>query len=156
MRWPGRVEIVEVGPRDGLQSLAPVVPTELKLRIIDELISAGLRRIEVTSFARADVVPQLADAEALVARLPMLGDVRYRALVPNLYGARRAIDAGMQEVCVLMTASETYNRLNQNMTIAESMRVVDQVAELALASGVHVVAAVGLAIFCPYEGEIPR
>lgn len=156
MLWPEKVQIVEVGPRDGLQSLARVIPTEVKSRMIEELVAAGLRRIEVTSFVRPDVVPQLADAEALVARLPPLAGVTYRALVPNARAARRAADAGMTEITALIMASETYNKLNQNMSIEQSLVAIDEIAQVARDARMHVVGAVGLALFCPYEGEIPR
>jgi len=155
MQWPESVEIVEVGPRDGLQSIGRVLAGELKVRMIEELVAAGFTRIEVTAFSRPDVVPQHADAEWLVAGLPNAPGVTYRALVPNLRGAERAVACGMGEISVLVTASETYNRLNQNMTIEESLVAMEAIAEHATANGVHVVAAVGLALFCPFEGNIP-
>lgn len=121
MNLPVHATLVEVGPRDGLQSLSQVYPVEVKVELIALLARAGLPKIEITSFVRPDVVPQLADAEDLVARLPRVPGCAYRALVPNRRGADRAAAAGVDEMLALTTASETYNRKNQNMTVEESV-----------------------------------
>jgi hydroxymethylglutaryl-CoA lyase len=155
LNLPVRATLVEVGPRDGLQSLARVYPVEVKVELIALLARSGLPKIEITSFVRADVVPQLADAEELVARLPRVPGCAYRALVPNRRGAERAAAAGVDEVLALTTASETYNRKNQNMSVEESVAAATEIAGVAHAAGLAVTAAIGLALWCPYEGEIP-
>lgn len=155
MQVPAEVEIVDVTLRDGLQSLKKLYPAELKLDIVGRLVATGLKRIEVTSFVRPDVVPQLADAEEVVRGLPGGGGCRFRALVANRRGVDRAIAAGVEEVLALVTASETYNQKNQNMSISRNLEVIDEVAEVARAHGVHVVVAVAMSMFCPYEGDIP-
>jgi crotonobetainyl-CoA:carnitine CoA-transferase CaiB-like acyl-CoA transferase/isopropylmalate/homocitrate/citramalate synthase len=154
MWLPESVEIVEVGPRDGLQSLRRLIPTEVKVQVIETLARAGLRRIEVTSFVRPDVVPQLADADALVRALPVIPACRYRALVANRRGALRAAEAHMSEVVALTMASEPYSRLNQQMSISDSLRALEDIVEVAEPASVHVVGAVGMALFCPYAGDI--
>lgn len=153
---PAAVDVVDVTARDGLQGLRTVLPTSAKLRLIADLIAAGVRRLEVTSFVRADVVPQFADADALCAGLVRLPGVRYRALVPNPRGAQRAADAGLDEWLGLMTVSDTYNRLNQNRTTAEVVDDLGRIAERARDADAAVVLAVGLARWCPYEGRIPH
>lgn len=156
MRLPERVTIVEVGPRDGLQSLPEPYPLELKLQLIELLAEAGLEKIEVTAFVRPDVVPQLADAEEVLARVRRVEGCVYRALVPNRRGAERAAAAGVDEMLGLITASDTYNRKNSNMTVAENLDAIAQVAEVAREAGVPLVVAIGIAMFCPYEGEVPE
>jgi len=155
VQFAGSVEIVDVTLRDGLQSLERVYPLEVKLEILQRLVAAGLRRIEFTSFVRPEVVPQLADAEALAAALPASHDCRFRALIANRQGIERAVAAGVTEVVALITASETYNQMNQNMSIERNIEVIKSIARVADAEGIHVVAAVGMTMFCPYEGEIP-
>lgn len=156
VRLPEQASIVEVGPRDGLQSLPDVHPVEVRLAMIEALVQAGLRRIEVTSFVRDEVVPQLAGAEALVARLPQREGCTYRALVANRRGAERAAEAGLQEVLGLTTASPTYTRKNQNMTLEENLAAVSAIAAVARDARMRLVVTIGLALFCPYEGEIPE
>jgi hydroxymethylglutaryl-CoA lyase len=153
--FPEKVEIVDVTLRDGLQSLEAVYATEVKLQILQKLVEVGLKRIEVTSFVRPDVVPQLADAEAVVRALPLCDGCRFRALVANRRGIERAAVAGIDEVVALITASETYNLKNQNMSIDRNLEVIDEISEVARGEGVHVVVAVGMTMYCPYEGDIP-
>ena len=153
---PARVELLEVGPRDGLQSLERVYPLETKLRLIELLVAAGLQRIEVTSFIKPSVIPQLADATELLAALPRHPGVSYRALAPNLRGVQRAIAAGVDEIVGLITSSESYNKKNSNMTIAENLVQVEAMAEEARAAGVPLTMALSVSTFCPYEGEIPQ
>lgn len=152
---PARVDLVEVGPRDGLQSLPRPYATDVKIALVEALADAGLRTIEVTSFVRPDVVPNLADAEAVLTGIRRREGVTYRALAPNRRGADRAVAAGVDELLALITASETYSRKNQNMTVEESLVATEEIARVAVAAGVRVVAAIGLAIYCPYEGRIP-
>jgi hydroxymethylglutaryl-CoA lyase len=152
---PDRVVIVEVGPRDGLQSLPGTYPTEVKLRLVELLAAAGLPKIEVAGFVRPDVIPQLADAEAVVGGLRQLRGPVCRALVPNRRGAERAVAAGVDELLALITASETYNRKNSNMTISENLDAIAEIVSVGHGAGVHVVVAIGIAMFCPYEGDVP-
>jgi hydroxymethylglutaryl-CoA lyase len=156
VRLPERVTIVEVAPRDGLQSLPDAYPLETKLELIGLLARAGLRKIEVTAFVRPDVIPQLADAEQVLAGLERNDSCVYRALVPNRRGAERAVAAGVDELVGLIAASETYNRKNSRMSIDENLDAVAAVAELAREAGLPLVVGIAISMFCPYEGEIPE
>jgi hydroxymethylglutaryl-CoA lyase len=156
VQLPERVAIVDVAPRDGLQSLAATYSLETKLALLDLLTAAGLRTIEATAFVRPDVVPQLADADELLRSAPRVPGCALRALVPNRRGAERAIAAGADELLALTTASETYSRLNANMSVEESLDAASEVLAVARDAGVPVVVALGLALYCPYEGEIPE
>jgi hydroxymethylglutaryl-CoA lyase len=156
MRLPERVTIVEVGPRDGLQSLPGTYPLETKLELIALLARAGLPKIEVTAFVRPDVIPQLADAEQVLAGLERVEGCVYRALVPNRRGAERAVAAGVDEMVGLIAASETYNRKNSRMSIAENLDAVAEVAEVAREAGAPLVVGIAIAMFCPYEGDVPE
>jgi len=155
VRFAGSAEIVDVTLRDGLQSLERVYPTDLKVDILHRLMAVGLQRIEVTSFVRPDLVPQLGDAEAVVSAISSQNGCRCRALVANRRGVERAVAAGLKEVVALITASETYNQLNQNMTLDRNLEVIDEIAHVAAEHGTHVVVAIGMTMFCPYEGDIP-
>jgi hydroxymethylglutaryl-CoA lyase len=155
MHYPESVDIVEAGPRDGLQSLPRMYSTQQKVDMIVELMDAGLKKIEATAFVRPDVIPQLSDAEAVLAAVPRRPDCVLRALVPNRRGTERALAAGADELLGLITASESYNRKNQGMSIDDNLRELEHVASLAQDAGVPVVVAIGLAMFCPYDGEIP-
>ena len=148
--------IVEVGPRDGLQSLASTYPTDVKVALVELLAATGLRKIEVTGMVRPDVIPQLADAEDVLRRVTRQPGVVYRALCPNRRGAERAVGAGADELLGLITASETYNRKNSNMSVDENLDQVALMAEVARQAGVHMVMAIGVCMFCPYEGELPE
>ncbi len=155
MKLPERVTICEVGPRDGFQIEPDWIPTEQKIEVIDLLSAAGLPRIEVTSFVHPKVVPQLRDAEAVMAGIRRRPGTRYAALVPNDKGAGRAVDAGVDELHTVVSASESHNLANVNMTIAasiEKLRAVMQVAERArIAVGCGISTSFG----CPFEGEVP-
>jgi hydroxymethylglutaryl-CoA lyase len=153
---PDRVSIVEVGPRDGLQSLPTTFPTDVKVALVELLAQTGLRKIEVTAMARPDIVPQLADAEDVLRRIERRPEVVYRVLCPNRRGAERAVGAGADEIVGLITGSETYNRKNSNMSIAENLAQVAQMRAVAGDAGVHMVMAIGVCTFCPYEGELPE
>lgn len=151
------VTLYEVGPRDGLQNEPESVPTAAKLRLVEGLARAGLRRIEVTSFVSPKWIPQLADADALAAGLPELPGVRYSALVPNLQGYARLRAAGSVEVAaVFLSASETHNRRNLNCGVAEQLERIRPVAERAAADGVGLRAYVSTVCGCPYEGEVAQ
>jgi hydroxymethylglutaryl-CoA lyase len=154
--WPDRVSIVEVGPRDGLQSLSTTFPTDVKVALVELLAETGLRKIEVTGMVRPDVIPQLADAEDVLRRIERRDGVVYRVLCPNRRGAERAVDAGADEIVGLITASETYNRKNSNMSVTENLAQAAQMRAVAGDAGVHMVMAIGVCTFCPYEGELPE
>lgn len=150
---PERVEIVEVAPRDGLQNESALVSTDAKISLIDGLIAAGLRRIEATSFVHPRLVPQLADAEALAERLPR-GQVSWIGLVLNSRGLDRAIAAGMDEVNIVVVASETFSRRNQGMSVAESIANWQALAARASQAGLRTTLTIGAAFGCPFEGEV--
>jgi isopropylmalate/homocitrate/citramalate synthase len=150
----GHVRIYEVGPRDGLQNEAAPIPTDAKLRFIDLLADAGLREIEATSFVAPRGVPQLSDADELMARLDRRPGVRYPVLVPNARGLARAEAAGVNAVCVFTAASEAFTKANINMTIAESIDAFRPVVARARERGWWSRGYVSTAFGCPYQGEV--
>lgn len=156
MRWPERVTVREVGPRDGLQAEERVLPTEDKVRLIDALTAAGVGRIEVTSFVHPRAIPQLADAEEVFSRIRRRPGVVYSALVPNLRGAERALACGAGEISLFVSASETHNLRNVRRRISESLAGFEPVAERAAAAGVPLTGYVVTAFGCPYEGDVPE
>ena len=151
---PEGVSIYEVGPRDGLQNEASAVATTNKLRLIEALTGSGLRRIEVTSFVSARWIPQLADADDVARLLPRDGEVMYSALCPNERGMRRALEAGVGEIALFLSASETHNRRNVHKSIAHTLDVFRGFVPEALASGLRVRAYVSTTWGCPYEGAV--
>jgi hydroxymethylglutaryl-CoA lyase len=153
---PERVQIVEVGPRDGLQNepAATLVPTAVKLELISQLADAGLGRIEVTAFVSARRIPQMADHDALLRSLLPRPTVRYSVLTPNLQGLEAALAAGAAEVAVFGAASETFSRKNIHCGIDESLRRFEQVVRLAQQRSVPVRGYVSCVLGCPYEGHI--
>jgi hydroxymethylglutaryl-CoA lyase len=154
---PDRVSVYEVSPRDGLQNEAKPISLDGKKRLVAALVEAGLRRIELTSFVSPRWVPQLADAEQLVRELRPPPGVTFSALCPNAKGFERAREAGLAEIAVFMSASETHNRKNTNKSIQQSIQVFTEVVPPALAAGMRVRAYVSTVWGCPYEGEIdPR
>ena len=148
------IEIVEVGPRDGLQSEPGVMPTAAKIEFIERLIDAGLRRLEVTSFVNPKKVPQMADAEQVLAGLNKRADVRYVGLVLNHKGLERAVAAGCNEIGMAVVASDTFNRRNQGVGTEESIAAWLEIAKAAHAAGVRPQVTVSAAFGCPFEGEI--
>lgn len=153
---PARVTVVEVGPRDGFQMERAFIPTELKVDVIDRLSSSGLRKIEATSFVSLKVIPQMADAGEVMARIHRPPGVVMSALVPNLEGAERALAARVDGIRLVVCASETYNRRNVGMSVAESMVALAGVLEVGRAGGVPVEAVIALAFGCPFEGAVPE
>jgi hydroxymethylglutaryl-CoA lyase len=151
---PNSVSLREVGPRDGLQNEAPV-PTDAKVELIDALSRTGVGRIEAVSFVHPKAIPQMADADEVWKRIERSGDVRYSALVPNRKGAERALDAGFDEIEVVVSASDTHNKKNVNRTTAESLDDIAQVIDLAHGRGATVQVIVSTAWGCPYEGDVP-
>jgi hydroxymethylglutaryl-CoA lyase len=148
------VRVYEVGPRDGLQNEATPIPTEAKLRFIGLLGDAGLREIEATSFVSPRAIPQLADADDLMAGLARREGVRYPVLVPNQRGLERADAAGVDAIAVFTAASEPFTRANINMSIAESIDAFRPVIEHARAHGWWTRGYVSTAFGCPYQGEV--
>jgi hydroxymethylglutaryl-CoA lyase len=154
MRLPESVSHIEVLPRDGLQSVDRVYDLETKVRLVEILIDAGCERIELTSMVRPDVVPQLADAEELVAALPR-DSARFRVLVPNRRGAERAARLRIPEAIGLLTASDSYSLKNQRMTTAENVEAMKEVAAVCADAGIELSVIVALAMWCPYDGDTP-
>jgi hydroxymethylglutaryl-CoA lyase len=151
---PRKVTIYEVGPRDGLQNEARQVPTADKIAFIDALEDSGLRHIEITSFVSPKWIPQLADAVEVAQRVQRRPGVELSALVPNRQGLERAMAAGMREIAVFLSASETHNKKNINKTIAETLAAFEAVIEPALSAGIKVRAYISTVFGCPYEGEV--
>jgi hydroxymethylglutaryl-CoA lyase len=155
MALPSRVTIVEVGPRDGLQNEAGVVPTAAKISFIDQLSAAGHAVIEVSAFVSPKWVPQMADASEVFAGISRRAGVRYTALVPNLAGLARAEAAGVTEIAIFAAASETFSRKNINQTIAESLATYKAVCDAALSKGMRVRGYLSTCFGCPFEGFVP-
>ncbi len=151
---PERVTVYEVGPRDGLQNEPGLVPLETKLEFIARLVEAGLSAVEVTSLVRPDTVPQLADAEELLARLPSRSGVRYPVLVPNQRGLDRALAIGVREIALIASATETFARRNLNRSRDESLRVFGEVAGRARQEGLVVRGYISMCFGDPWEGVV--
>ncbi|MEA2396170.1 MAG: hydroxymethylglutaryl-CoA lyase [Solirubrobacteraceae bacterium] len=154
---PREVRIREVGPRDGLQNEPEVVATDDKVRLIDALMRTGLRRIEATSFVRRDVIPQLADADEVLARIDPPPGVSVSVLIPNERGLDNALRQRdrFDEINVFLSASESHNRHNVNRSIEESLRGLEVVLGRARAEGLRCEGVVSVAFGCPYEGHVP-
>src|SRR5688572_4814826 len=150
-----QVEILEVGPRDGLQNEPGVVPTSTKIELIERLIAAGLRRIEVASFVNPARVPQMADAEEILRMLPRRVGVSYVGLVLNRRGFDRAVAAGCDEIGMAVVASDTFNRRNQGASTAESIAAWHDIAAAARAAGIRAQVTISAVCGCPFEGEVP-
>ncbi len=155
MQVPERVTICEVGTRDGFQIEPDFIPTEQKIEVVNALSEAGVPRIEVTSFVHPKVVPQLRDAEAVMAAIRRRPGTRYAALVPNDKGASRAVDAGVDVIHTVVSASESHNLANVNMTIAESIDKLRAVAQIANRAGVPMQCGISTSFGCPFEGDVP-
>ncbi len=156
MSWelPDRISVREVGPRDGLQNEDPV-PTDAKVALLDRLSATGVRRIEAVSFVRPSAIPQMADADEVWKRAARAPSVRYSALVPNLRGALRALDAGFAELEAVVSASETHNRKNVNRSTGQSLDEIAEIISVAHARGATLQVIVSTAWGCPYEGDVP-
>ena len=152
-----RVAIREVGPRDGFQNEPEVVPTDEKVRLIELLAASGLRRLEVTSFVRADVIPQLADGAEVLERIEVPDDVSLSVLVPNERGLDNALALRerFHEVNVFLSATESHNRANVNRSVEESLAGLDRVLGRARGEGLRCEAVISVAFGCPYEGHVP-
>jgi len=149
-----RVEIFEVGPRDGLQNEARLIPVEEKIALVDCLSRAGFRRIECASFVSPKWVPQMAESGTVLAGITRVPGVSYAALTPNMRGFEDAVAAGADEVAIFGSASEGFSRANINATIAESLERFAPVAEVAAAAGIPVRGYVSCVVECPYDGAV--
>jgi hydroxymethylglutaryl-CoA lyase len=154
LELPARVKVVDVSARDGLQSFHRWVDTDVKVAMVDRLSKVGFPTIEVTNFAHPRVIPHLKDAEEVMARISRRTGITYRAQAPNARGAQRAVDAKAEEILGLITASETYNLKNQNMTLERGVEAAIETFRVADAASIPFVMAVGMAYFCAYEGLI--
>ncbi|PMP82188.1 MAG: hydroxymethylglutaryl-CoA lyase, partial [Chloroflexus aggregans] len=152
---PTFVHIREVGPRDGLQNEPVILSTAQKVKLIDMLSATGLQAIEVGAFVRPQQVPQMADTEAVFAGINRHPGVTYSAIAPNVVGARRALAAGADVVQVFLSASESHNRSNVNMSIEQSLTQVAEMASLVHGAGKPFDAVVSVAFGCPFEGDVP-
>ncbi len=149
------IEIVEVGPRDGLQSEPEILSTATKVELVNRLVGAGLRRLEVASFVNPKRVPQMADAEAVLATLPKKPGVQYVGLVLNRKGFDRARAAGCTEVGLVATATDSFGERNQGSTMEETIRTWEEIAPLAQEAGIRAQITISVAFGCPFEGEVP-
>jgi hydroxymethylglutaryl-CoA lyase len=154
---PAAVRIREVGPRDGFQNEPEIIPTADKVRLIEMLARTGLPRLEVTSFVRADVIPQLADAPEVLEAIDVPDGVAVSVLIPNERGLDKALEhrARFDEVNVFLSASETHNRKNVNRSVEESLTGVERVLERARGEGLRCEGVISVAFGCPYEGHVP-
>jgi len=151
-RLPDAVVVRDVGPRDGLQPERPLDPAD-RVRLVEALVRAGVRRIEAVAFVSPNAVPAMAGAAEVMTAVPRLAGLRYAALVPNLRGAALALDASVDELTVTISLSEAYNQRNVRMSCAESVREIEQIC--AAAGAVPVDAVISCAFGSPYEGDLP-
>ncbi|GGJ41022.1 hydroxymethylglutaryl-CoA lyase [Streptomyces brasiliensis] len=149
------VQVVEVGPRDGLQNEATILAAEDKVRFIELAIAAGVRRVEAVSFVRPDAVPQMADAEKVMAQVSRRDDVSYIGLVLNRRGFQRALDSGVDEINLVLAASNSFNLRNQKATTDSLVAMVEEVLDLASSAGMPASVTIATAFGCPFEGEVP-
>jgi len=153
-----QVLIREVGPRDGFQNEPEIIATEDKVRLIDMLARTGLKRLEVTSFVRPDVIPQLADAREVLRSVDVPEDVSVTVLIPNEKGLENALELRdrFQEVNLFLSASESHNRANVNRSVEESLSGLERVVARAREEGLRCEGVISVAFGCPYEGDVPR
>lgn len=154
MTLPNKVNIVEVGPRDGLQNESQAIPLEAKIRFIEDLANAGHKLIEAGSFVNPKWIPQMAESAAVFAGIQRKSSTRYCALTPNLQGFERAMDAGADEVAIFTVTSETFSQKNTNCSIAQSLERFEAVTKAAQEHRVPVRGYVSCVLGCPYEGDI--
>jgi hydroxymethylglutaryl-CoA lyase len=156
LNFPDKVTLIEVGPRDGFQFEAKIIPTDLKIEIISCLVNAGIKRIQVTSFVHPQVVPQMADAEALLQRLPKNKEVTYSGLALNSMGVERAHSAGLNHIEISISASDAHSRKNSNMTFEQAFENCKMMVRLAKKYNMHIRAGIQCAFGCVFEGEIAQ
>jgi hydroxymethylglutaryl-CoA lyase len=155
--YPGRVRIREVGPRDGFQNEPEVIPTDAKVRLIDQLARTGVPRLEATSFVRPDVIPQLADGAEVLEAIDVPDGVAVSVLIPNERGLDNALPhrERFDEINCFLSASETHNRKNVNRSIEESLVGIERVFDRARAEGLRCEGVISVSFGCPYEGHVP-
>ncbi len=154
MAFPSHVKMVEVSPRDGLQNEAMIVPTAIKIELINRLAESGLTVIEASSMVSPKWIPQLADHEAVYAGIHQQAAVSYPVLVPNLKGLQRAIEIGVKDIAVFTTASESFSQHNTNCSVSESLARIAEIMRLAKAKSLRVRGYLSCVLGCPYEGEM--
>ena len=154
---PSKVRIREVGPRDGFQNEPETIPTAEKIRLVDLLSATGLKRLEVTSFVRPEVIPQLSDAEQVLSGVRRREGVAFSVLIPNERGLERALKLRerFDEINVFVSASETHNRKNVNRSVEESLNGLERTLETAREAGLRCEGVISTSFGCPYEGEVP-
>jgi hydroxymethylglutaryl-CoA lyase len=150
-----RIEIIDVAPRDGLQSQAEIVDTAVKLELIKRLIDAGVRRMEVASFVNPKRVPQMADVDELIRHLPQRDDVTFIGLVLNVRGFERALQSGIDEINCIAVASDSFSRRNQGTSMRENMQTIASIVDHAQTENLPATVTIGAAFGCPFEGEVP-
>ncbi len=149
-----RIRVIEVGPRDGLQNEKVRVPASAKVELVERLVDAGLRDVELGSFVHPKWVPQMADTAEVARRIRRVEGARYWALVPNQRGLEFAVQSGLDHIAVFLSSSETHNRKNINRSIAESLATVTEVTKTALGEGLTVRGYISTVFGCPYEGDV--
>lgn len=155
MVLPANVTICEVAPRDGFQAETEWIPTEQKIRIVRELAKTGIQSMEITSFVHPRAIPQLKDAEEVVKSVQDLTNIQFRALVPNVKGAQRAIDSGIKKLKLMLSATDSHSLSNANCLVEEAQNGFYPIIELAEKNGVKVGGSISVAFGCPYEGKVP-
>lgn len=155
MTTPKSISFVEVGPRDGLQNEKVIVPTDKKIELIARAIAAGVKRIEVASFVRPDLVPQMADGEDVVRALPEGNGVSYIGLVLNAKGAKRALETRVHELGAVAMATDTFGQKNQGQTREQSIAVSNDIVRMAQDAGRKGQVTISVSFGCPFEGEVP-
>ncbi len=153
---PARVNIVDVGPRDGFQTEQAFIPTELKIRVIDAISETGVPKIEATSFVHPKAVPQMADAREVLRAIRRAPGVAYTVLVPNTKGAELAVEESIDAIRLVVCASETFNQRNVRMSVEESVRDCEEIVKIASRRDVPVEVAIGVSFGCPFEGPTPE
>jgi hydroxymethylglutaryl-CoA lyase len=155
MQLPAHVYICEVAPRDGFQSEAAWIPTEQKINFIRQLASTGIKQIEVSSFVHPKAIPQLRDAEEVVKQVQDLTHIKFRALIPNLTGAQRAISAGVKKFKLMLSATDSHSLSNANRKVRDAQEAFLPIVDLAEKNKVGVGGSISVAFGCPYEGKVP-
>lgn len=154
MQWPERITICEVGPRDGLQNEKTMLTVEQKVELIESIVEAGIRIVEIGSFVHTKAVPAMAESDEVARRLKRWDDVEYRALIANLKGVERAAAAGISKVKLTVSASESHCRANLNKTPEEIINGFYNCVDLAIKDGIEVSGAISTAFGCPFEGKV--
>ena len=155
MQLPGKVHIMEVGPRDGFQAEHQWIPTERKIEIVDAISRTGVPEIQATSFVHPRAVPQLADAEEVMGRIDRRPGVRYQVLVPNIRGLQRALPFKPDAIHLMMSVTESHNRANANRSVDDSLREFERLVPMAREAGMDVEAGMACVFGCPFEGDVP-